>query len=248
LIDNPQGGYRFLKGGGPFSSGCRAAPGYEIVHAGFHSLPPLDKGFDLIEQHLRSMGRPIQALCGMELRIPAPLSIAAFHDFNEPYIERLKSWGIFVGDLNPVARTNVALEPDRVARPSVHGFSYTIESKRIAPSLITAGGGELKSARLAESEIVRHGDTSTSGLAEKAETVLGIMSKRLAGMDADWSHVTAVDVYCVYDIHAILESTILPRLKQASRRGVHWFNARPPIVGIDFEMDVRAVSQEIVLP
>jgi hypothetical protein len=248
LIDHPHGGYRFLKGIGPFSSGCRAAPGYEVVHAVFHSLPPLDAGFDSIEQHLRSIGRPIQALCGMELRIAAPLSVAAFDAFNAPYIAKLKSWDVFVGELNPVARTNVAPEPDRVSRPSVYGFSYTVESQRMAPTLIAAGGGELKSARLDESEIVRFGDTSPGGLAEKAEAVLGIMSKRLAGMEADWSLVTAADVYCVHNIHAILESTILPRLKEASRRGVHWFNARPPVTGIDFEMDVRVVGQEIVLP
>jgi hypothetical protein len=248
MIDNPQGGYQFLKGGGPFSSGCRAAPGYEIVHAVFHSQPPLDQGFDLVEQHLKSLGRPLQALCGMELRIPEPLSIDAFVAFNEPYIEKLKSWDVFLGELNPVARTNVALEPNRVGRPVVHGFSYTIESARSEPTLVAAGAGEVKSSRLAESEIVRHGDTSTQGLAEKAAAVLDILSKRLAGMEADWSMVTAVDVYCVHNIHAILAALILPRLKQAARGGIHWFHARPPVIGIDFEMDARGVRQEIVLP
>ena len=247
MLHNTKGGYQFLKGGGPFSSGCRAAAGYEVVHAVFHSLPPLEAGLDRVEQHLQSLGRPMQALCGMELRIPEPLSIDAFGKFNAPYIERLKAWDIFVGDLNPVARTNVALEPDRVAQPCVHGFCYTIESKRSEPTLVTAGSGELKSSRLADSEIVRFGDTSPQGLAEKAETVLGIMSKRLTGLEADWPLVTAVDVYCVHDVNAILESVLLPRLKQASRRGIHWFHARPPVVGIDFEMDVRVVGQEIVL-
>jgi hypothetical protein len=248
MIDNTKGGYHFLKGGGPFSSGCRAAAGYEVVHAVFHSLPPLEAGLERVEQHLQSLRRPMQALCGMELRIPGPLSIDAFGKFNEPYIERLKAWDIFVGDLNPVARTNVALEPDRVAQPCVHGFSYTVESTRAGATLVTAGSGELKSARLADSEIVRFGDTSAEGLAEKAKCVLGIMAKRLAGLEADWPLVTAVDIYCVHDVNAILEPVILPRLKQAARRGVHWFHARPPVVGIDFEMDVRAVNQEIMLP
>jgi hypothetical protein len=248
MIDNPKGGYRFLKGGGPFSSGCRAASGYEIVHAVFHSLPPLDKGFGLIEQHLRSIGRPIQALCGMELRIPKPLSIAAFGEFNAPYIEKLKALGVFLDDLNPVARTNVALEHDALARPSIHGFSYTVESKRTAPTLLTAGAGELKSNKLADSEIVRFGDTSPEGLAEKAVTVLEIMSKWLAGLEADWSMITGINVYCAYNLHAILESAMLPGVKPAGRHGLHWFYSRPPVIGLDFEVDVRAVGQEIVLP
>ena len=129
----------------------------------------------------------------------------------------------------------------------MHGFSYTIESERREPTLVVAGAGELKSSQLAESEIVRFGDTSNEGLAEKASTVLDIMSKRLEGLQADWPLVTAVDVYCVHNIHAILETVILPRLREAARGGIRWFHARPPVVGIDFEMDVRAVGRELVL-
>ncbi len=255
MIDNAKGGYRFLKGSGPFSCGCRAAHGYEIVHAVFHALPPLQRGFDLLEQHLAAAGRPIEALCGMELRIPEPLSIDGFGDFNQPYIDKLKGWGLFLGDLNPVARTNVALEPDRVPEPVVHGFSYTVpadsEISVAGPAggstLVIAGAGELKSAELSESEIVRFGDTSREGLAEKATAVLDIMSKRLEGLQSGWPLVTAVDVYCVHDVYAILAPVILPRLGPAARSGIRWFHARPPVIGIDFEMDVRAVERELVL-
>ena len=52
----------------------------------------------------------------------------------------------------------------------------------------------------------------------------------------------------MYNIHAILESVMLPRLEKASRSGIHWFPARPPVLGIDFEMDVRVVYQEMVIP
>ena len=248
MIDNPKGGYQFLKGGGPFSSGCRAAAGYEIVHAVFDSLAPLERGYGVIEQHLQSLGRPMQALCGMELRIPEPLSINAFNSFNGPYVEKLKTWDILLDGMNPVARTNVAVKPNRIAEPSVYGFSYTVESDRAAPTLLTAGAGEMKSSKLAEAEIVRHGDTSPEGFAEKVETVLGIMSKRLHGMEADWPLVTGVDIYTIHPIEAMIESTILPHMNRGDRQGLRWFFARPPVIGIDFEMDVRVVGQEIVLP
>jgi hypothetical protein len=248
MIDNPKGGYQFLKGGGPFSSGCRAAAGYEIVHAIFKSLQPLETGYRLVEDYLQKQGRPMQALCGMEMRIPDPLSIDGFNQFNGPYIEKLKSWDVLLDGLNPIARTNVALQPNRVKEPSVYGFSYTVESDQPEPTLLTAGAGELKSSKLADSEIVRFGDTSPEGFKEKVETVLGIMSKRLAGMQADWPQVTAVDIYTLHPIDGMIDSTILSHMNRADRNGLRWFFARPPVIGIDYEMDVRAVRQEVVIP
>ncbi|MCP5114854.1 MAG: hypothetical protein GY953_28830, partial [bacterium] len=107
-IDNPKGGFQFIKGSGPYSSGAVASPGFEVVHAIFNPLPQLWDAFAFIEKHLEAAGRPLEALCGMELRIPEALSIEDFNEFNQPYIERLKQWGTHIDGLNPVARTNVA--------------------------------------------------------------------------------------------------------------------------------------------
>ena len=114
VIENVKGGYRFIKGGGPFSSGCAAQPGFEIVHAAIHPFVPLAEGFQMVERHLKENRRPIDALCGMHLRIPQALTMKGFEEFNRPYIERLKSWGLEVDGANPVARTNVALEVSTV--------------------------------------------------------------------------------------------------------------------------------------
>ena len=117
LMQQPIGNYTFIKGIGPFCSGCKAQPGYEIVHARFHPQPDLQAGFGLIERHLQSLGRPIQALCGMELRIPQSLSAQAFAEFNAPYITRLTDWELPVDGVNPVARTNVAPASTRPPNP-----------------------------------------------------------------------------------------------------------------------------------
>src|ERR1700731_2099058 len=93
VIENVKGNYGFIRSGGPFSSGCVARPGFELV-----------------EHHLKQAGRPIDALCAMELRIPQPLTIKAFEEFNRPYVARMQSWGLEVDGANAVARTNVALE------------------------------------------------------------------------------------------------------------------------------------------
>lgn len=247
LIDNPKGNFRFLKGSGPYSSGAVAHSGYEVVHTVFNPLPPLEKAFGLIESHLKAEGRPLHALCGMELRIPKALTFEGFNKFNQPYIKKLKSWDTHVDGLNPVARTNVALEVNPVAVPSVNGFSYTMPSDQKRNTFVVAGAGELRSSTLAGDEIVRRGDVSEAGLREKAVHVLGIMATRLKGMGVSWADATASDIYCVHDIHPLMAKTILPLLHEGSRHGVRWYFSRPPIIEIEYEMDVRGVRREIVL-
>ena len=109
LIPNPQGHYHFLKGIEPYSAGVIADPGFEIVHV---TLRDQDvdwrNGFDLIEARLQTEGVERSALCGVELRSPAPFTMPGFISFNDGYCNVLKQWGLYIGDVNPVARTNVA--------------------------------------------------------------------------------------------------------------------------------------------
>ena len=83
LTDRPSGGYRFLPGITAFSSGVIAASGWEIVHATLGTTVPWREGFARIDRHLREQGRPRAALCGIELRIPAPFTFEGFARFNE---------------------------------------------------------------------------------------------------------------------------------------------------------------------
>ena len=105
LIENVKGNYSFIRGGGPFSSGCAAQRGFEIVHAAILPFAPLAQGFELVERHLKASARPIDALCGMHLRIPQALTPKGFEEFNRPYLERLQAWGLETDGANPVART-----------------------------------------------------------------------------------------------------------------------------------------------
>ena len=57
LTDCPDGGYRFLPGIEPYSSGVVAMPGHEIVHATLQAALPYREGFALIERHLAGIGR-----------------------------------------------------------------------------------------------------------------------------------------------------------------------------------------------
>ena len=248
LIDHPSGNYTFIKGIGPFSSGCKAQPGHEIVHATFHPLPALQHGFELIANHLQRLGRPIQAVCGMELRIPQPLSPQAFGEFNTPYIQQLADWNIIVDGVNPVARTNVALAVHPVAEPSLYGFSYTVPAQHRETTFVLSGSAETRRPQDGEGyEIVSHGDVSGEGLAQKASHVLHNLEARLHELEVTWADATTVQLYTVHNIHPLLESTLLLPLGSGSQHGLQWHYSRPPMTELEYEMDARGVQQECVL-
>jgi hypothetical protein len=45
----------------------------------------------------------------------------------------------------------------------------------------------------------------------------------------------------------LLEGVLLSRLPAIARRGVHWFLTRPPVIDIEFEMDMRGVVREEIV-
>jgi hypothetical protein len=248
LIDNPKGNFRFIKGRNPFSSGAVADVGYEIVHAAFDPMPPLEAGFAQIETHLRSIGRPLNALSGMELRIPQALSLEGFKSFNQSYVQRLVAWGIHVGDLNPVARTNVAVEINPAPAASVFGFSYTVPSSQKRSTFVISGAPEVSVSATNERTVVAPGDVSREGMRQKIAQVLNSLQSLLQEIQASWADATVVGVYTVHDIHPYLEDVLLREVPSANVRGITWHFARPPVADTDFEMDVRRVFQELILP
>lgn len=249
LLDHPKGDYRFLPGIDPYSAGVVAKPGHEIVHVTLQDPPSYRQGFELIGQHLMGQGRPRTALCAIQLRIPAALPFDGFADFNREYRSILEDWDLLVDGLNPVARTNVAPAVRPPAEPSLYAFSYTAPCTEAnpPPTFVVAGAGELAGAKLSAERIVRAGDTNQDAMREKAAHVMGTMQSRLQALGGTWSQVTAVDVYTIHALHAFLAATILELMGPAAIHGVHWFLSRPPIIDLDFEMDMRGIHKEIRL-
>jgi hypothetical protein len=58
---------------------------------------------------------------------------------------------------------------------------------------------------------------------------------------------TAVNVYTVFDLHPLLATVLLPVLGGASHSGITWHYARPPVSGLDLEIDARAARSELIL-
>jgi hypothetical protein len=248
LIENPKGNYSFLKGISPYSAGALAARGFAIEHARLQPALPLQAGFAAVDKHLKALGRPRQALCAMELRSPRPFTFQGFADFNAGYVDILKSWDILRDGLNPVARTNVAPALDPPSEPLLYGFSYTVPADLAAITFVVAGAGELPEGSLDPHDVIRRGEDSPDALKAKARFVLGLMESRLRGLGAEWRDVTTTNVYTVHDIHPLLEPEILPRLGATKQHGITWHYARPPIVSIEYEMDLRGCRRQIVIP
>jgi hypothetical protein len=245
---SPEGGYRYAKGVFQYSAGVAALPGFAIERVRFQQAVPLADGFDAIAAHLRAIGRPLTALCACELRSPAPFSERGFHDFNRIYAGTLERWQLLRGDHNPVARTNVCPRVGAPATPAFQAFSYTVPADDDAgpPSFVVSGGGEAPDGHASYREVmVRLGDTSPDGLRAKLGYVMTEMERRLAVLGFGWREAAAVQAYTVHDIGALVFDEIVQR--GALTTGLTWHLARPPIVDMEVEMDLRCARREIAL-
>lgn len=241
------GGYRYVRGPFQYSGGVAAEPGFRIERARFAERPSLEEGFRAIEAHLAARGRPPTAFCACELRSPAPFTDASFVAFNRTYVGTLERWGIFRDDENPVARSNVCPDIGPPAAPCFEAFSYTMPADAGArASFVIAGSGEATEGQGSYADrTIRLGDRSPEGMTEKARYVLGVMEGRMNALGIGWADATATQVYTVFDLYPFLAEDIVAR--GAAAAGLTWYYARPPVEGLDYEMDVRGVPVELVL-
>lgn len=243
ILDIEAGNYSFLPAGAVFCGGVLPNEGYEVVHAMLRPWLPLAQGYAYIESYLKRLGRPVQALCGMELRVPAPMTFDAFRTFNAPYVEQLRKWDLVSGNYSAVCRTNVApaLNPPR--EPCVHAFSYVVPAAGKANTFCISGTADIDP----RGKIVAEGDTSPAGMKKKLEFCIEVIGNRLAELQLEWTSATHVDLYLVADIPGLWGTTILPALGDSTMQGVRLHYARPPIVGAEVELEARSLAQELTL-
>ena len=132
--------------------------------------------------------------------------------------------------------TGLATDIDPPHEPSFHAFSFTVPASEAAASFVISGG----------EDIVRHGETSADAMREKTISALGQMEKRMQTLGVSWADTTATQVYTVHDLYPFLADEILRR--GAARSGLTWHFNRPPVTGLEFEVDCRGVMYEQVVP
>ncbi len=239
-------GYRYIPGPFQYSAGVAALPGHAIERVRFATPVPLAEGFRRIEAFLTGAGLPLTAFCACELRSPGQFTDAGFIAFNRDYVGTLERWGIVAGDRNPVARSNVCPEIDPPATPGFHAFSYVTPLADAPHTFVCAGSGEAQEGSGPyRDKTIRYGETSADAIAEKARFVLGVMEARMASLGAGWGAATGVQVYTIHDVHPFLAADIVAR--GAAAHGLTWHYCRPPVIGLEYEMDCRAVMTERVL-
>ena len=238
-------GYGYVPGPFQYSAGVAALPGFTIERVRLAEPVALAAGFARAERYMAERGLPFTAFAACELRSPAPFDDDGFRRFNRMYVQTLERWGIVKGEANPVARSNTCPAVDPPPVPSLHAFSLVVPGGP-ADSFVISGGAEaLEGAGPYSSRTVRHGDESADALKEKAAFVLGQMERRMAAFGRGWGDTTGVQVYTLRDIHPLFADAIAAR--GASRHGLTWHYNRPPIEGLDFEMDCRGVTVERVI-
>jgi hypothetical protein len=247
VLTFPDGGYRFMRGVFQYSAGVAAEPGFEIERVRFFRPLALREGFKAIATWLESRGRAATALCACELRSPAPVSEAGFSAFNEGYVEQLKAWRIYRNDLNPVARSNVSPVKFAPAEPSLYAFSYTVPAAASGRrTFVVAGSAEAPEGKPGYRDYaVRGSDVSPSGMLEKARWTLGEMERRMGALGFSWQDSTALQLYTVHDVWPLLEEEMAGR--GAIPAGLTWHFARPPVIGLEFELDTRCVEREFMV-
>lgn len=245
----PEGGFRFIPGVYQYSAGVIAEPGFTLERVRFAAPVPLMRGFARIAEMLEAAGRPKAAFAACELRSPAPFTEKTFKAFNHVYGGVLTEWGVFrEGGLNPVARSNVCPAIAPPSEPSFHAFVFTVPDAGAPPSFVTAGSAEAPEGKPNYHDyIIAPGDVSLTGLRAKASWVIGELERRMGLLGVDWTATTALQVYTVHDIHPLLAEERLPP-RGARPQDLTWQFCRPPVVGLDYEMDCRGIWRERVVP
>ncbi len=245
IIEFLEGGYRFVRGVSQYSGGVAALPGYRLERVRFKEPLPLEKGFERIAELLASADRPLTAFAACELRSPAPFTEDGFIAFNEAYTKTLGAWDLLDTGLNPVARSNVCPKVSPPSEPSFYAFTYTVPATGSEPSFVVSGSAEVPEGHFHyRDHIVRRGDLSEEGLRTKACFVLDEMERRARKLGFGWKDATAVQVYTIHNLYPFMADEIVKR--GAARAGLTWHYNNPPVVDLEYEMDLRGVAVEHV--
>ena len=110
---------------------------------------------------------------------------------------------------------------------------------------VLAGAAEWPDGTRYPDGIIAYGDASAQGLSRKVGFVLDLLEQRTLALSANWRAATAVQVYTAHEIGALIEPHFVPR--GLVQLGIDWHVCRPPVEGLEFEVDVRCVRRELVI-
>ena len=241
------GGYRYIPAVFQYSGGVAAEDGFELERARFMAPVPLAEAFAAVEAHLKAIGRPITAFAQCELRSPAPFTDQGFIDFNKQYVTTLERWGIYKDGVNPVARTNVCPMYDEPAEPSMLAFTYTVPAATRAPHLHAVRRrrrprriAALQRAHRALRRHARPRDCARRWSSSSTRWSAGSRRSASAGRMRSARRPTPCRTSAIWSARNW-------RRRGAIESGLVWHYARPPVIGLEYEMDVRGTARELII-
>ena len=214
---------------------------------------PFGAGLGIIGAVLEAQARPRAALAACELRSPAAMSPDEFKRFNEEYRSRLDADGFGAVEACPIARSNLAPRFDAPAGNTLFAFTYALPTTPAMPSATPAMVADVgpdfvisgKPENTAESPgVVAPGDVSPAGMRRKCAHVIAALRERVDALGARWSDITGANIYTLQPLDAMLELFAQNGLLHA---GATLVPSLPPLIGFDFEIDVRCVRTERVV-
>ena len=92
---------------------------------------------------------------------------------------------------------------------------------------------------------MRYGETSPEAMRDKVRFTVAKMEQCLQALGFTWADAVSTQAYSVHNIGEFVGPEIAAR--GAAAGGLSWHFARPPLIGLEYEMDVRAAARELVL-
>lgn len=246
-IENATGGYSYVSALGFASAGVAALPGMAIDRVVLAQPVPLAAGFDLVERYLKNHRRPINALCGFELRSPRVVGLEDFLDFNARYLEQLDSWGLLVRGESPLTRTNVVPRIDPPPEPCLYAFSFTTDMQASTTHFVLSGVAELPEGSHYPQDILLRGEVTPRALTAKAAWVCQQLDGTARSLGVRWDSTTSVHLYTQHPVVAAVQRQALSAVGVVPNHGLTWYDASPPIRELELELDIHRFNAESVV-
>lgn len=245
---HPTGSYAFLPGDSAISKAIVATPGHHLIGMHLQTPLPYHAGFTAISVFLGHLGIPVSALCGIELRVPQPLSFEGFAALNQDYTRLLDRYGLLIDGFGPMARTTVAPTADAPAEISLASFTVSVPAlNSLGDEFLVSGAGDIRGEPYSAEAIVRPDENTLDAPAEKVAFVLACLTTALEQIGQHWTDVRDITVYtALASGPSILEQMLTPLDPHLTDR-VRLLSSRPPLVGMGFEMDVRRISAQYTI-
>jgi hypothetical protein len=206
----PGGGYRFLPGIAPFSSGAAASPGHQVVHATLRAPIPWREGFVLIDRHLHAEAPSARRAVRHRAPEPGTVQLRGIRRVQR----RVSGTARRVEAPGRRRESDCSHEPSRPSSerppsPRSTGFGYTIPGASARPTFIVAGAGEMRDRGVGAEGIVRHGETSADADARESRARDEHDAGAPARLGVGWADVTTIDIYTAQPIESFVADTVL---------------------------------------